>query len=304
MKQLALIISLVILVIFSVGCSSSPSDAVGSETGSNTVKNDERTNTVLICDFSDSVSEATHQREYEFADHEKYDDRNVKSNVELSVGGTTYAGSYQYQQYRGCNYYPAYTYAASNGDLFSIDDNGMLVSYFRGSSDGVDGNLTEEQCLQIAKDFLNCLVDISQYEIDTEDSGESGKYKFKFTKVIGDIETTDTATVTILSDGSLYSYSSFMFGKIDKNTVISVDVQSAVASINRKLDQVYAEAKKYYSRVEYDTTYAGLTVLKDGTAGLLCYTDVHFINTVNEYTMVKSEKVQSVVVDSSIVAHD
>lgn len=292
MKHVRFISLFFVAALVLTGCSSATPKETDGE-------NKDSKNQVLICDFSDSVSEATHEREYEFADHEKFDDRKAQQSLELTVGDTTYTGEYKALDYRGCNYFPVYQYADEAGNRFGVDDHGLLVSYFRGTSADGTGSMTEEQCLQIAKDFLGKLVDLSQYDVSAENSTYTNGYTFSFTKVIGNVKTADTASVTILPDGSLYSYSSFMLGRIDKNSIqCQPDVESAIASVQEKLDQVYANAKKTYSRVEYNTPYVELTVLKDGSPALVCYTDVSCIHTVSGYDVVISERIESVVISS------
>lgn len=65
---------------------------------------------VLIYDFSNSVENANHNIEFEFADHNKYDAKSPKSNFKLDVNGKNVKGSYQLTQYRDCNYFPVYRY--------------------------------------------------------------------------------------------------------------------------------------------------------------------------------------------------
>jgi hypothetical protein len=289
--------SIIISVVLS-GCSSNKKhdEAGGSEGLSNTT-NSQSKYQVLVYDYSDSVPSVKHEVEYEFADHEKYDDEKIKNRVELSIGENTYRGDFQSRQYNGYNYYPTNMYLDSENNNFEIDDSGMLTFVFRGESSSGGAELSRDAYLQIAKDFLGGIIDISPYDISIEYKSDSQIYVIKFEKYINGIKTTDTATVSLNTNGELYSYSSFMLGKVTTEAVASsIDMDSARESVNKKLDQLCDDAKKVYSRVEYKEPSFWLTVLKDGTTGLICTADVNCICSEGEYDLTISERIGLVVI--------
>ena len=288
---------LIISVVLS-GCSSSKKhDDAGDPKVSNNTPSNQSKYQVLVYDYSDSVPSVKHNVEYEFANHEKYDNKTVNTHVELSVGKNIYRGNILYSQYKGCNYFPTYMYLDSENNNFEIDDSGMLTFVFRGESSHEGAELSQDAYLQIAKDFLGNIIDISPYNAGIEYKSDSQIYEIKFEKYINGIKATDTATVSLNTNGELYSYSSFMLGKVTSEVVeSSIDMDDVKESVNKKLDEICADAKKVYSRVEYGEPSFRITVLKDGSTGLVCTTDVNCILSEGEYDLTISERIGFVII--------
>ena len=235
---------------------------------------------MLVYDYSDSIPSAKHEVEYKFGDPRKYETQEVKQKVEVMVGGKRCSGTYQSTQYNGYNYFPTYQYLDFDGNDFQIDDRGLLVSYFWGSSSEKTEELSQEECLQVAKDFFDDIVDINQYTITIDQEDHPKRYVVTFTKYVDGLATTDSATVDVQCNGQLYSYFSFMLGRIPSDlSVKGINTEDIEAQVYRKMDQIYEEAKKGYSRVEYGKPEMRLTVLKDGNIGMVCWLDVDCINT-------------------------
>ena len=97
-------------------------------------------------------------------------------------------------------------------------------------------------------------------------------------------------------DGTLYSYSSFMLGRIHSEALTSdIDVKAAASVIIKRLDEIFADAKSKYSRVEYGEYSYSLTILKDGSTALVWYVDVNCIQEYEEHNISISERIQFVV---------
>ncbi len=252
---------------------------------------------VLIYDYSDPVSSAKHEIEYVFADYEKYKDVAVDDNIEIRVNGTRYSGKYQATQYREFNFFPVYQYVSEEGLSFEVDESGMLTSCFWGNASPQGAKKTKDECVATACDFLANFVDVDSYEIDVVEDPERGMYTVSFIKKIGNFETTDTATIAVRSDGSLYSYSSFMLGKVTEGSISadSVDLEKVEESVNKKLSSVYQDVENDYSRVEYSEYNIALTTLKDGNLGVVCTVNVEFIESIAEFETSVSERISFVV---------
>jgi hypothetical protein len=248
-----------------------PNETTGGSEEPNVPPVNESKYQVLLCGYSDSVPLLVHKNEYEFADHEKYDNNEIKNYVELSVGGNTYRGNFRRSRYNWLEYFPTYVYVDSDKNTFEIDPSGMLTCVFRGESSSDGPELSKDEYLQIAKDFLSDIIDISPYEISIEYDRDSRIYDIEFKKYINGINTTDTATVTLNRNGELYMYSSFMLGKVTPDRFPdSIDLKGIEESIFQRLDQMFAEVKKYYDRIDYKEPIYQLTILKDGSAAVVC----------------------------------
>lgn len=314
MKNNRIIFSIILVVtLLLVGCSSvqnnnitnpnsSKSESneltngnIGTESGNEIVTNE--LYQVLIYDYSDSVSSAKHEIEYVFADYEKYKDVVFDDNIEIQVNDTRYSGKYQASQYREFNFFPVYQYVSEEGLSFEVDESGVLTSCFWGNSSLQGMKKTKDECVAIACDFLANIVDVDNYEINVVEDSERGMYTVSFIKKIGNFKTTDTATLTIKSDGSLYSYSSFMLGKVKEESVSvdSIVLEKVDESISKKLSSVYQDAKNNYSRVEYGEHNIALTTLKDGNLGVVCTVNVEFIESIGEFETSISERISFVV---------
>ena len=321
---------IIVVTLFLVGCSGHPNSTVTNPEFSNpvtnepnsTVTNPESSNPVtsepnstvtnpessdpvtnelyevLVYDFSDSIPSVKHETEYVFADYEKYKDAPIDDTVEIIINGTKYSGKYQGSEYIAYNIFPSYVYLTEEGVEFLIDETGMLTHYFWKDEPLQDTKKTKDECVMIARDFLAGYVDVDQYEIEVDDHPDGRElYEVKFYKKLGDFQTTDTAWVTVKADGSIYLYSSFMLGKVDKDAIsaASVDLEKIRASVNERLNSIYKDVKDYYSRVEYDEKYVELTTLKDGSLGVIYTVDVRFIETRGEYEIWRSERISFVV---------
>ncbi len=288
MKKTTIIFSMLLIVVWVLtGCSNVQTDDV-VENGSYQA---------FIYDYSGSVSSANHKIEYVFADYDKYDDIVIDDRIECLINDISYAGKYQGSQYREYNYFPVHQYVDEKGISFEVDESGVLISCFWGNASLQGTKKTEDECVEIARDFLASIIDISDYDIAIKDNEERGLYTVKFTKSINGIKTTDTATIVVKKDGSLYSYSSFMLGRVSENGISfdAINLDKVKESINNKLNQVYKEAKGVYLRVDYGEPDIMLTMLKDGKVGVVCTVNVECVEVLGEFETSVSERISFVV---------
>lgn len=314
MKYNRIFFSMILVVtLFLVGCSSTQNNNITHTDPSNgelnestndniSTKNDNKNAAnilyqVLIYDYSDSVPSAKHEIEYVFADNEKYSNTTPDDIVQLMINGINYSGRYQSSQYREYNYFPVSQYVDENGLSFEIDDSGTMTSCFWGNASLQGAEKTKDKCVAIAREFLASIVDIGNYDIDVVEDSEREMYKVSFTKKIGNFKTTDAATIVIKNDGNLYSYSSFMLGKVSDKSVSadSIDLKEVEEAINNKLSAVYRDATNNYSRVEFGEKNLMLTMLKDGKTGIICTVDVDCVKSDGEFETTVSERINCVV---------
>ncbi|MBR2312747.1 MAG: hypothetical protein IKA46_05625 [Clostridia bacterium] len=289
MKKLLLLTCAFLLALTTcVACSTLPAE------GNHTMLSGDPIYTVLIYDYSDSVESAKHEIEFQFADLEKYSSKEPAEEIEVSINGQLYKGVWQMTQYRDYNYYPVHRYLDSNGIEFEIDESNTLVSCFWGKTNN-DLVLTEEECTKVAVEFMKNIIDVNQYRVSVEKNDERQKYIIEFNKYIGDIKTTDSATVEVLYSGDLYCYSSHMLGKVSVSNKNNVKIDDVIASVYAKLDTVYADTKSNYSRVEYKTPELMITTLTDGSQAYVCTIVVQCINTSGEFDTVVSERLNLVI---------
>ena len=255
---------------------------------------------VLACGYSDSVELAKYETKYSFADEETYKDKAAPQQVEITINKQKYVGDYMLKQYREVNYFPVYYYVAENGFRFEIDDQGRLISAFWGGEVEAHQNaLLPDECKQIAIDFMQEIVDLSAYTVTVTEKPEDRQCEVLFQKYIGDFETSDQATVVVNMDGSLYSYSSFMLGRVpvDRNNdrIKKIDLSEIETAVYAELDNIYAESKEKYDRFEYEEIGVVLTVLKNGSWAFVYTVDIEASNTVGELSLISSCRINLVV---------
>lgn len=252
---------------------------------------------VLVCGYSDSISSVDHEIEYVFEDSEKYADIIPEQKLTMVVNEQNYIGDYLRTSYIGSNYFPTYEYSSKENRVsFSVDEKGFLVNYIKHSSCNNENVCSEQECLQIAKDFLNKFADVSQYTTKIEINEESKYYTIRFEKYVGDFKTADKATIDVFFDGEVYCYSSFMLGRIPVETKTSdIDMDGIHSAVKERLDVMYQHAKEVYDRVEYGEPKFELTILKDGRRGICYWIDVDCIDIVGEYTTSTGELLYMVI---------
>ena len=236
----------------------------------------------------DSSSGSAEEVKYEFADFEKYNDIQPSEEIVILINGKEYVGSYKQTDFVGYNYFPTYEYSSSNGIEFSIDESNKLTSCYFGRSDK-EGELSEEACKQIATDFMDDIIDLSQYRVSVTADNEQKYYTVEFNKYINDIKTTDSATVVVLYNGDIYRYYSHMLGRVlTENSLDNIDINDVKASVYERLEKRYANKK--YDYIEHKTDTIMITKLKDESVGFVVFTAFTFFNKYGEYALATGDK--------------
>lgn len=226
----------------------------------------------LVVGFSDSTGLEL-SVEYDIEDHETYKDKKIDDTVSVTIAGEEVSGIYAETKYQRGNYFPVYGYRSKLG-YFQLDPNGKLVLCSWNDSELVsdDPVRSEEECVQIAKDFLSTIVDTEPYKVESYQS--ENYYVVEFNKYIGDMKVKDSATVTVTRSGQLSSFSSSMLGTIPNDVVNMFDMVEAERVFRERLDQILMNSNFEFDRFEYNEMSLELMLLKDGSYGLLCTADV------------------------------
>lgn len=239
--------------------------------------------------------------EFQFRDENKYASLEPKKTMNITIGEKTIAGRFIETEFRGIRYYPSIRYEVNKGEEFDVSPEGHLIFWFNGNPAPSDPSviLSKEQCLEVAKSFLHPYVqDINQYQITVSDKktfSEIDYYTFTFTKWIGELETTDTANISIFESGEVLSYSAELLNSITEDTVNPFDVDKAEKALYQKLDLLLANVSRNYSSVKYNIVNKRISVIKGGNIALVFYVDIVFQNRQGEYIVEHSSRMQLVV---------
>ncbi len=235
----------------------------------------------FVCGFSDSTSSAEAKIEYEFVDKESFPEKPEALTRQITINSETFSAEFKEISFMyAYDYYPMYFYEDTDENQFYFDDKGDLIQYFDKDYYHIETfpsipTITESEAIEKAKAFLGELVNISDYRISV--SSEQGRlFTVKFQYYIGEVETTEKAWVYVGFDGNVCGMSSSMLGRISNLDIdiTDLDFEKIESLVIEKLDKIYADAKKTYDRVKYDTSVQLLTILKDGKRGIVFPVDV------------------------------
>lgn len=231
----------------------------------------ERSYVVLQFGYSDAGSGARHESEYDAWSGTMYQDEDADRTVTTSVGGEVRTGEFLYANKLKPNNFVQYQYIDENGDTFSVDEAGKLVSchWPVPEASAEQEKKTEEECFRSAKAFLSQLVDSDEYQSETEYDQDDGNYIFTFTKHLGGYATADQARITVSETGGLRSFSSRMLGRIPLDSPADFDSEKVTEAVYAKLDLLYADVKDEYERLEYELHPFYITVLDNGASALI-----------------------------------
>lgn len=236
----------------------------------------------LVCDYSDSIAGVIPEIEFDKWNGGGYQDPTASSEISRVWNGETVLGIYQDSMVQSTNDYTTHRYLDQNQRPFAVDsETGKVVSYFWGTStQDYTVILDEDDCLKIAKDFMSGMVDISNYTISSEKG--DGRYTVNFRKFVHGIKTADCATVVVLEDGSLYSFSSFMLGKMTADNVIPFDMNETDLAVAEKMNTLYAKAMETYDDVVFSVRSRVYTTVNDFPA-IQYYVDIDCVNIMGEF---------------------
>lgn len=250
---------------------------------------------VLECGYSDSISGANHKMEYDYWSNEECINATTDKNIDITIGNETISGTYLFSSNQVPDNYSSHYYQGSQGTIFATDSQGIPV-FFSWDTDKTDAQTisvrTEQECIAIAREFVSRYTEVDRYETSVVQPNDSDYYEITFTKMLNHIPTTDHAVVRVKNNGALYTYSSFMLGKLPDSSDYVFYPDKAKAAVYEKLDAIYCPVKANYTSVSYETPEFRYTVLNNGELALYCVVDVECESSVDgQNTVVISEKV-------------
>ncbi len=286
-KIVYIILSSMLLLTAFVGCRES------EEPSAKDNQPQENTLTIRICGYSDSVPENPHELEFSDWSQDRYNDSKAEKEVTVTVGNENVTGSYVESEKRLCEFYVTHSYTDEKNRHFSLTDDGKLSHYFFGTNPSEAENeptYTEQQCIDIASDFIADITDVSQYTVTAEFDQDRGMYTISFAKYADGFKCSDYARIKIEETGYIYSFSSTMLGRVPADAVTDFDKEDVKNQIISKLDEEYSQARQSYDKVAYDIDYE-LTVDDKGEYALLCIVDVDFVDSYDGYDTTISERI-------------
>lgn len=286
-KIIYIILSLMLLLTAFVGCKESEDPSAKDD------QPQENTLTIKICGYSDSISEISHELEFKDWSEDRFDDSKAKKEVTVTVGDIEITGAYVESDKNFSEFYVTHRYTDEEDRPFSLTDDGKLSHYFFGTNPSKVENeptYTEQQCIDIASDFIADITDVSQYTVTAEFDQDRGMYTVSFVKYADGFRCSDCADIRIDETGYIYSFSSTMLGRVSSDAVTNFDRDDLQSQVIARLDQEYSEAKQSYDKVIYDIDYE-LTVDDGGEYALIGIVDVKCIRSYDGYETSVSERI-------------
>lgn len=248
---------------------------------------------IKICGFSDSIPEAKHTLEYKEWSKGYFSDPKAKKNIDITVNGNAIKAEYVDSEVKFYDYNTTHRYKDENGDYLEITTDGKLCSYFYGErTDTSDKIYTEDECIDIARNYLDDIVALDDYTVKSEFDANQNMYMISFTKSCDGFIYADRADFMVKNTGYIYSFSSEMLGQIPKNTVTEFDIETVKKQVRARLDTEYSEAKKLYDSVLFEDVCYTLTKIDGDRYAIVATVDVSCIRTSGDYDIIDSERIQ------------
>ena len=203
----------------------------------------------------------------------------MPDEAEIIVDGKRYTGTLWrsmtgaafYEKFKD---YPEFYYAFDGGD-FRLDPEGKLTRFVLNRAiDSSRYEATQEECQSAAERFFSTnisYVDASDYTVSVSEVGRAyatNLYAVTFTKIVGGVDTLDRATIGVLGNGEIYTFSPLMLGRI-RLTENPFDLESVRAAIGKKFRAAVGDSESLFVSFDCEIEETTLTQLQDGTPALL-----------------------------------
>lgn len=232
-------------------------------------------NHVSECDFWNPELTVMHQNDA------------APETAAITVDDVTYEGTYRYSRVNVPETFRTdyYVFPDKNGEFAVNSVTGELVWFALSTSEAREqGDLTAEECLDVANAFAGLFADVSEYTL-TVTPGKS-LHSYTYRKNIGDIETGEFFIVSVSTAGKARTFGSSMLGAFTSETSVlttknlnfeqSIDLLSsdqAEAVLGEKINTIYADLDKAYLNPDvsylYEIKESKLVILPDDTLGML-----------------------------------
>ena len=128
--------------------------------------------------------------------------------------------------------------------------------------------LSQEECYDIAKEYLNSIIDnLDEYELcKTSDIAWRNSYYFTFRKILNGIQTSDRISIGVSKDGEISSHTILSYNSAKNVDASSINMETIDKLIANKVAEIY----KKNPSVTYKSEDILLIRLKDGTFYIDC----------------------------------
>ena len=241
------------------------------------------TYTVLEVGGYDNFSGADHMDEISL-DNENHSKILVLPQRTVKINGNTWKAKY-------CGSQKGYLYKNNLDNYFTNPEDGVVVTFGINNDTGVvdsylwtdvkyaesqeGAELTEEECLDIAKTYLGNYVKTDEYEVVNVRYLEIPEYKaiydFEFARVIDGIKTSDTAYVGVSVFGDVISHLFVSLGELaDAKAPTEDEMEIIQNNVNAKLDAIYENVSSKYD-ISFEIEDTILVRLSDGKYAMEYY---------------------------------
>ena len=241
--------------------------------------------TVLEIGGYDNLSGADHKTEITL-DNKKHSKLFISSTKTENVNGTMWNVNYTtsekgYLYKNNLDYYEknengVYVQIGINEDTGTVDSYSWVDVKYTDNKSGTA--LSEEECLNIAKIYLNDFVPSDEYEVVDVRYMEIPEYKaiydFEFVRMVDGVKTSDTAYIGVTVFGDIISHLFVSLGEmVDVELPTDEEMNIIQNNVNAKLDAIYENVSANYD-VSYEIADVVLVKLSDGKLALEYYVSV------------------------------
>ncbi len=229
---------------------------------------------------SDSFDPANHTQEYLpwATDYTgPYQDASAPKQKTVTFQGKSYTGEYDATTFMLPETHKRHCY---DGDhvLFDVHAvTGELLYFIRTDADSIEApfTITDEQCLDIAKNAAKEYIDINSYQYKGSKSDElyNHRYNVTFYREIGGYRTNDILVITVSGKGEVVAMYQTMLGSFDGVSSFELGTQTATTILEAKVDSIYQGIDEYR---DYEVRNVQLVTLEDGSIALYYLISVKF----------------------------
>lgn len=259
-------------------------EIVAESTG---VYSEESLATFLVGMESDSLTDGFVTAECDFwsTDYRQpYQEETASKRVTIIFEGVSYTGDYSHSRIDLPNTYRSDYYRLADGEFAVNAETGDVV--FWGVPNAQIGEMTAEDCEDIANEFVSQFADLEQYSLTIRPGNYMHNYKY--TKYINGVPTADMCSVSITTAGKIVLFDSRMLGAFDSGTfrmnaeveqdftiLSSSQVETALADKVQTIYNDLSSAGQYEkSTFSYEVKNSQLVLLPDNSIGKLYRVDI------------------------------
>lgn len=289
-KYIAFLLVAILLLSSLAGCAN-------NENNNDEYNNEEQNKEyrTYVVDYSDSLGIKGLRVEYEIQDYEGFKDKKGPKNVTFKLHGkeTTIDLSGTEGKFYRNNYYPVYEY----GDAWFNPKGIMEKCSFYDIDKPFETSCSEEEAIQVAKDFMKDTVNININEFITTSVSKNENHRLYFVyfcKTVDETMTTEEVEVSVTFDGKIEGYVADMLGQFTNDTKNPFDMEKVEKIVDARIEEYTKDIKDQYDRIECDKEFR-LTRLKDGSLAILCKADILCLRDVGDETEVGGELIEMLV---------